>query len=104
MSGYTKGRDRSFHFGTNEHAIVGMISHLGPQNGVADGSLYHLTRPWLKNPNVSANTFRRALSTNPSHAAQTPLPLLLRALSALRGSSPRRSRIGSSPRDGRYLA
>src|SRR5687768_10935109 len=36
-SGYTKGRDRSFHFGTNEHHIVGMISHLGPQNGVADG-------------------------------------------------------------------
>ncbi|MEP2670539.1 MAG: dehydrogenase E1 component subunit alpha/beta [Cyclobacteriaceae bacterium] len=35
--GYTKGRDRSFHFGTNEHHIVGMISHLGPQNGVADG-------------------------------------------------------------------
>lgn len=35
--GYTKGRDRSFHFGTNEHSIVGMISHLGPQNGVADG-------------------------------------------------------------------
>lgn len=37
LSGYTKGRDRSFHFGTNEHHIVGMISHLGPQNGVADG-------------------------------------------------------------------
>ncbi len=37
MSGYTKGRDRSFHFGTNKHHIVGMISHLGPQNGVADG-------------------------------------------------------------------
>lgn len=36
-SGYTKGRDRSFHFGTREHHIVGMISHLGPQNGVADG-------------------------------------------------------------------
>jgi 2-oxoisovalerate dehydrogenase E1 component len=36
-AGYTKGRDRSFHFGTNEHHIVGMISHLGPQNGVADG-------------------------------------------------------------------
>jgi 2-oxoisovalerate dehydrogenase E1 component len=35
--GYTKGRDRSFHFGTNDHHIVGMISHLGPQNGVADG-------------------------------------------------------------------
>lgn len=37
MMGYTKGRDRSFHFGNNEHHIVGMISHLGPQNGVADG-------------------------------------------------------------------
>lgn len=37
MSGYTKGRDRSFHFGTKDHHIVGMISHLGPQNGVADG-------------------------------------------------------------------
>lgn len=37
MMGYTKGRDRSFHFGTNAHHIVGMISHLGPQNGVADG-------------------------------------------------------------------
>lgn len=36
-SGYTKGRDRSFHFGTNDHHIIGMISHLGPQNGVADG-------------------------------------------------------------------
>jgi 2-oxoisovalerate dehydrogenase E1 component len=35
--GYTKGRDRSFHFGTHEHHLVGMISHLGPQNGVADG-------------------------------------------------------------------
>lgn len=37
MSGFTKGRDRSFHFGTNEFHLVGMISHLGPQNGVADG-------------------------------------------------------------------
>ena len=37
MLGYTKGRDRSFHFGTREHHIVGMISHLGPQNGVATG-------------------------------------------------------------------
>jgi 2-oxoisovalerate dehydrogenase E1 component len=37
MSGFTKGRDRSFHFGTNEFHIVGMISHLGPQMGVADG-------------------------------------------------------------------
>lgn len=37
MSGFTKGRDRSFHFGTQEYNIVGMISHLGPQLGVADG-------------------------------------------------------------------
>ncbi|MCW8898150.1 MAG: dehydrogenase E1 component subunit alpha/beta [Flavobacteriales bacterium] len=37
MNGFTKGRDRSFHFGTQEHKIVGMISHLGPQMGVADG-------------------------------------------------------------------
>ena len=37
MSGFTKGRDRSFHFGTNDYKIVGMISHLGPQLGVADG-------------------------------------------------------------------
>lgn len=36
-SGFTKGRDRSFHFGTQEHKIIGMISHLGPQLGVADG-------------------------------------------------------------------
>ncbi|WP_416337325.1 alpha-ketoacid dehydrogenase subunit alpha/beta [Galbibacter sp. EGI 63066] len=36
-SGFTKGRDRSFHFGSNEYNIVGMISHLGPQLGVADG-------------------------------------------------------------------
>src|SRR5690554_2184047 len=37
MNGYTKGRDRSFHFGIKEARIVGMISHLGPQMGVADG-------------------------------------------------------------------
>ena len=37
MSGFTKGRDRSFHFGTQEYNIIGMISHLGPQLGVADG-------------------------------------------------------------------
>ena len=37
MSGFTKGRDRSFHFGTQEYHIVGMISHLGPQLGIADG-------------------------------------------------------------------
>ncbi|HEX7415067.1 MAG TPA: dehydrogenase E1 component subunit alpha/beta [Bacteroidia bacterium] len=37
LSGFTSGRDRSFHFGTQEYKIVGMISHLGPQMGVADG-------------------------------------------------------------------
>ncbi len=37
MNGFTKGRDRSFHFGSKEHHVVGMISHLGPQMGVADG-------------------------------------------------------------------
>ena len=36
-SGFTQGRDRSFHFGSQEYHIVGMISHLGPQLGVADG-------------------------------------------------------------------
>ncbi len=44
-NGFTNGRDRSFHFGTQEHKIVGMISHLGPQLGVADGiALAHLLR------------------------------------------------------------
>ncbi|WP_304199537.1 dehydrogenase E1 component subunit alpha/beta [Flavobacterium alvei] len=36
-NGFTKGRDRSFHFGTQEFKIIGMISHLGPQLGIADG-------------------------------------------------------------------
>jgi 2-oxoisovalerate dehydrogenase E1 component len=36
-SGFTKGRDRSFHFGTRQFKIVGMISHLGPQLALADG-------------------------------------------------------------------
>jgi 2-oxoisovalerate dehydrogenase E1 component len=41
-SGFSKGRERSFHFGTNEYAIVGMISHLGAMLGVANGvSLSH---------------------------------------------------------------
>lgn len=44
-SGFTKGRDRSFHFGTQEHKIIGMISHLGPQMGIADGiALAHKLR------------------------------------------------------------
>ncbi|MFI5193898.1 MAG: thiamine pyrophosphate-dependent enzyme [Chitinophagales bacterium] len=36
-SGYSQGRERSFHFGSREHHICGMISHLGPQLAVADG-------------------------------------------------------------------
>lgn len=44
-SGYTKGRDRSFHFGSKEDHIVGMISHLGAQLGIADGiALGHLLK------------------------------------------------------------
>ncbi|MGV9013917.1 MAG: alpha-ketoacid dehydrogenase subunit alpha/beta, partial [Flavobacteriales bacterium] len=44
-NGFTKGRDRSFHFGTQEYKMVGMISHLGPQLGVADGiALAHKLR------------------------------------------------------------
>lgn len=43
--GFTQGRDRSFHFGTQEYKIIGMISHLGPQMGVADGiALAHKLR------------------------------------------------------------
>ncbi|KAA2216994.1 alpha-ketoacid dehydrogenase subunit alpha/beta [Maribacter flavus] len=52
MGGFTKGRDRSFHFGTQEFKIIGMISHLGPQMGVADGiALAHKLR---KEPHVTA--------------------------------------------------
>ena len=51
-NGFTKGRDRSFHFGTKEFNIVGMISHLGPQMGVADGvALHNLIE---KNKNITA--------------------------------------------------
>lgn len=51
-NGFTKGRDRSFHFGTQEFKIVGMISHLGPQLGVADGiALAHKNK---KEANVTA--------------------------------------------------
>ena len=53
-SGFTNGRDRSFHFGTQEYKIVGMISHLGPQLGVADGiALAHK----LKNENKVTAVF-----------------------------------------------
>ena len=51
-TGFTKGRDRSFHFGTQEFNIVGMISHLGPQMGVADGIA--LANKLKKNGKVTA--------------------------------------------------
>jgi 2-oxoisovalerate dehydrogenase E1 component len=47
-TGFTKGRDRSFHFGTKAHHLVGMISHLGPQLGIADGIA--LAQKLEKNP------------------------------------------------------
>ena len=52
MNGFTKGRDRSFHFGTQEYNIIGMISHLGPQMGVADGIA--LANKLRKNGRVTA--------------------------------------------------
>ncbi len=51
-SGFTKGRDRSFHFGTQEYKIIGMISHLGPQLGVAEGIA--LANKLKKNKQVTA--------------------------------------------------
>jgi len=51
-NGFTNGRDRSFHFGTQEYKIVGMISHLGPQMGVADGIA--LANVLQKNKKVTA--------------------------------------------------
>jgi 2-oxoisovalerate dehydrogenase E1 component len=38
QQGYSKARERSFHFGSREHHICGMISHLGPQLALADGA------------------------------------------------------------------
>jgi 2-oxoisovalerate dehydrogenase E1 component len=52
MNGFTKGRDRSFHFGSQEFKIIGMISHLGPQLGVADGIA--LANKLKNNKNVCA--------------------------------------------------
>lgn len=51
-NGFTKGRDRSFHFGTQEFHIIGMISHLGPQLGIADGIA--LANKLKKNGKVTA--------------------------------------------------
>ena len=51
-NGFSKGRERSFHFGTQEFNIIGMISHLGPQLGVADGIA--LANKLKKNGKVTA--------------------------------------------------
>lgn len=68
--GFTKGRDRSFHFGTQEFKIVGMISHLGPQLGVADGIALadvlqnrpHVTAVFTGEGGTSEGDFHEALN------------------------------------------
>ncbi|MGL4599322.1 MAG: thiamine pyrophosphate-dependent dehydrogenase E1 component subunit alpha, partial [Bacteroidia bacterium] len=80
MSGYTKGRDRSFHFGAKELKIVGMISHLGPQLGIADGiALAHKIRKegratlvFTGDGGASEGDFHEALNT----AAVWQLPVI----------------------------
>ncbi|MFY0673825.1 MAG: dehydrogenase E1 component subunit alpha/beta [Bacteroidia bacterium] len=80
MTGFTKGRDRSFHFGTNEHHIAGMISHLGPQLSVASGAaLAHKFRKEQKcsiaftgDGGTSEGEFHEALNT----AAVWNLPVI----------------------------
>lgn len=80
LGGFTKGRDRSFHFGSQEHKIVGMISHLGPQMGVADGvALAHklrgeekLTAVFTGEGGTSEGDFHEALNV----AAVWDLPVL----------------------------
>ena len=79
-SGFTKGRDRSFHFGSQEHHIVGMISHLGPQLGVADGIALadvlkkqkHVTAVFTGEGATSEGDFHEALNV----AAVWDLPVL----------------------------
>lgn len=79
-SGFTKGRDRSFHFGTQEFKIVGMISHLGPQLGVADGialanllkKQQHVTAVFTGEGATSEGDFHEALNV----AAVWDLPVL----------------------------
>ncbi|RIA09677.1 2-oxoisovalerate dehydrogenase E1 component [Flavobacteriaceae bacterium MAR_2010_72] len=69
-SGFTKGRDRSFHFGTQDYNIVGMISHLGPQLGVADGialanvlnNKNHVTAVFTGEGGTSEGDFHEALN------------------------------------------
>lgn len=79
-SGFTKGRDRSFHFGTQQYKIVGMISHLGPQLGVADGialasklkSINQVTAVFTGEGGTSEGDFHEALNV----ASVWQLPVL----------------------------
>jgi 2-oxoisovalerate dehydrogenase E1 component len=79
-TGYTKGRDRSFHFGTNEHHIVGMISHLGPQLAVAGGialadlldDTHRVTLTYSGDGGASEGDFHEALNV----AAVWQLPVI----------------------------
>lgn len=78
--GYSKGRERSFHFGSNAHHICGMISHLGPQLAIADGiALAHKLRQEAKvslafsgDGGTSEGDFHEALNT----AAVWGLPVI----------------------------
>lgn len=80
QEGYSKGRERSFHFGNKEHHICGMISHLGPQLAIADGvSLAHKLRKEKKvslaftgDGGTSEGDFHEALNT----AAVWDLPVI----------------------------
>ncbi len=78
--GYSKGRERSFHFGSKEHYICGMISHLGPQLAIADGvALAHKLRnesrvsvAFSGDGGTSEGDFHEALNT----AAVWDLPVI----------------------------
>ncbi len=78
--GYSKGRERSFHFGSKKHRICGMISHLGPQLAIADGvALAHKLRKEDKvavafsgDGGTSEGDFHEALNT----AAVWDLPVI----------------------------
>jgi 2-oxoisovalerate dehydrogenase E1 component len=80
QEGYSKGRERSFHFGNKEHYICGMISHLGPQLAIADGvALAHKLRKEQKislaftgDGGTSEGDFHEALNT----AAVWDLPVI----------------------------
>ena len=80
QQGYSKGRERSFHFGTREHHICGMISHLGPQLAIADGvALAHKLKQEKKvslaftgDGGTSEGDFHEALNT----AAVWDLPVI----------------------------